>query len=75
MDKKIEPLFHTFDVDGDGYVHYYLRIVTNDDIDQVELDAELRMLMQPLFDEAKLGSIELNKENFIEACKDLIKVV
>lgn len=67
MDKKLQILFKAFDTDQDGKV-------TNNDIENVNLEPELRLLMNPLFEEAKIGSIDLGEEEFISACKDLIKV-
>lgn len=67
MDQKLLPLFQTFDVDGDGHI-------TNSDIESVVLNNDLKMLMAPLFNEAKLGTINLEQNDFIEACKDLIRV-
>lgn len=67
MDQKLIPLFQTFDVDGDGHI-------TNSDIESVILNSDLKLLMGPLFEEAKLGTIDLEQDDFIEACKDLIRV-
>lgn len=47
--------------------------ITNADIEQVQLSQDLKTLMAPLFKEATLGSIDLGEEEFIEACKNLIK--
>lgn len=47
--------------------------MTNSDIESVVLNAELSELMKPLFEEAKLGTIDLGEEEFIEACKDLVR--
>lgn len=48
--------------------------ITNSDIEAVILNKELAQLMNPLFEESKLGTIDLDQEDFISACKDLIKV-
>lgn len=66
MDKKLAALFTNFDVDGDGRI-------TNADIEAVVLSSDMKALMQPLFDEAKLGNIDLGEQEFIEACRDLVK--
>lgn len=47
--------------------------VTNTDIEAVILNSDLKQLMNPLFEEAKLGTIDLGQDEFIEACKDLIR--
>lgn len=51
-----------------------MRRITNDDIDAVVLNNDLRQLMQPLFEEARLGNIDLDEQAFIECCKNLVKV-
>lgn len=68
MDKKLLPLFMAFDVDGDNRI-------TNSDIEKVDINDELKFLMRPLFEEARLGNIDLSQKEFIQACKNLIKVV
>lgn len=68
MDSKLKVLFLALDVDADGKV-------TNDDINAASLDPELQTLMDPLFQEAKIGTIDLDEAEFIEACKEVVKVV
>jgi hypothetical protein len=67
MDSKLKVLFLALDLDCDGKV-------TNDDINAGSLDPELQQLMEPLFQESKIGTIELDEAEFIEACKEVIKV-
>jgi hypothetical protein len=67
MDSKLKVLFLALDLDCDGKV-------TNDDINAGSLDPELQQLMEPLFQESKIGTIELDEPEFIEACKEVIKV-
>ena len=66
MDRKLLPLFYIFDTDGDGRI-------TNSDIENVDLQEDLKLLMLPLFEEARLGTIDLDEEEFIDACKNLIR--
>lgn len=40
----------------------------------VELNEELRELISPLFELAAQGPVELNAEDFVDACKTMIKV-
>lgn len=68
MDSKLKVLFLALDVDADGKV-------TNDDINAASLDPELQSLMDPLFQEAKIGTIDLDEAEFIEACKEVIRVI
>lgn len=68
MDSKLKVLFLALDVDSDGKV-------TNEDINAGSLDPELQLLMEPLFQEAKIGTIDLDEAEFIEACKEVIKVI
>ena len=53
---------------------YLIRFITNADIEAVVLNNDLSQIMKPLFEEAKLGTIHLDQDDFIAACKDLIKV-
>jgi hypothetical protein len=44
-------------------------------LEAVELNEELRELISPLFELAAQGPVELNAEDFVDACKTMIKVL